>query len=203
VIDEFSDARRHFAIYFDRCQIVPFPESHRSFKEVIVFGHKRIRPASDEGASWESVQAPEGFVYHIPTGPGPKLFQKIEPTEPEFQRMLASSPLRAHLTKLPDVPLPSPPLALGIGHVALLLASGHLDGVVHPEGKPPHVVRGSSRKHEYISSVSETDNADGSTTKKTILSQRIDLVIRAVDLTGSIHTFAATDTEDEPIRRAA
>ena len=68
----------------------------------------------------------------------------------------ASSPLRSHLTTTPEVPLPSPPLALGIGHVALLLASGHLDGVVRAEGGPPHAVRGTARKREYVSDVTET-----------------------------------------------
>ncbi len=103
--------------------------------------------------------------------------------------MLAHSPLRSHLTTLPETPLPSPPLALGIGHVALLLASGHLDGVVHPEGKPPHVVRGTSRKSEFVSDVSETENDDGSTTKKTTISQRIELVVSTVDGTGRIQDF--------------
>jgi len=119
-----------------------------------------------------------------PPGTGPKVFQKIEPTEPELQRMLAQSPLRSHWTVPPDSFLPSPPLALGIGHVALLLASGHLDGVVHPDGKLPHVVRGTSRKREFVSDVTVTDNPDGSTTTKTTISERIELVVRTVDLTG-------------------
>jgi hypothetical protein len=111
--------------------------------------------------------------------------------------MLAQSPLRSHLTTPPDIPLPSPPLALGIGHVALLLASGHLDGVVQPEGKQPHVVRGTSRKREYVSEVTHTTNEDGTTTTKTTISERIDLVIRTVDLTGQIRTFMETDEKEE------
>ena len=197
VADEFSDVRRHFGIYYENCMIVPFPEEHRRFKEVIVFGHKRARPQVDKWTSngWDSVQAPQGFIYQIPGGPGPKVFQKIEPTETELQHMLARSPLRSHLTTLPEMPLPSPPLALGIGHVALLLASGHLDGVVHPEGKSPHVVRGTSRKSEFVSDVTETENDDGSTTKKTTISQRIELVVRTVDGTGRIQSFMETDAE--------
>ena len=84
-----SNTRQHFAIYYENCSIVAFPEEHRQFREVIVFGHKRLRPQADQLASpsWESVCAREGFVYRIPPGSGPKVFQKIEPTEPELQRM--------------------------------------------------------------------------------------------------------------------
>jgi len=198
VVDEYSDARRHFTIYFESCTIVPFPESHRPFKEVVVFGHKRTRPEVDRAAAgswkpWESVAAPSGFRYRMPAGSGPRIFQKVEPTESELQRMLAQSPLRSRLTAPPAMPLPSPPLTLGIGHVALLLASGHLDGVVHPEGQSPHVVRGSSRKRSYVSDVTEISNPDGSTTTRTTISERIDLVVRTVDLTGTIQTFAEAD----------
>src|SRR5207249_8985122 len=126
-------------------------------------------------------------------GTGPRVFQKVEPTEPELQRLLAGSPLRSHLTAPPAVPLPSPPLPLGIGHVALLLAGGHLDGMVHPEGQRPHVVRGTSRKRAYVSDVTETAEEDGSATKRTTISERIDLVVRTVDHTGRMQTFADTD----------
>jgi Uncharacterised methyltransferase family (DUF6094) len=201
VVDDYSDARRHFTTYFQNCKIVPFPKAHRPFKEVVVFGHKRTRLDSERTAetrrSWESVQAPEGFIFHIPAGTGPRVFEKVEPTEPELQRMLANSPLRSHRTAPREVALPSPPLALGIGHIALLLASGHLDGIVRPNGQPPHVVRGTSRKREFVSDVTETINEDGSTTTKTTLSQRIDLVVRTVDNTGAIRTFTDTDVKDD------
>ena len=194
VADEYTDVRRHFASHYEKCQIVPFPEKHRPFKEVIVFGHKRLKLLADERtSSWQAVQAPPGFIYQIPAGTGPRTFMKVEPTEPELQQMLARSPLRSHLAAPKATALPSPPLALGIGHVALLLASGHLDGVVQPDGKPPHVVRGTSRKREFVANVTDTENADGSTTTKTTLSERIELVVRTVDLTGQIRTFMDTE----------
>jgi hypothetical protein len=86
-------------------------------------------------------------------------------------------------------------LALGIGHVALLLASGHLDGLVQPAGQSPHVVRGTSRKREYTAGVTETENPDGSTTTKTTISERIELLVRTVDITGQIQTFIDTEAE--------
>jgi hypothetical protein len=192
VVEEYSDARCHFATSYEHCQIVPFPEPHRRFHEVIVFGHKLARPHLDEETSeeaWQHVLAPEGFVYQIPPGTDPCVFQKTEPTEPELQRLLEASPLHTHLTVAPAAPLPSPPLALGIGHIALLLASGHLDGVVQPEGRPPHVVRGTSRKRPYVADVTDTPNSDGSTTTKTTISERIELMVRTVDLSGRIRTF--------------
>lgn len=201
VADEYSDTRRHFTTYYENCRIVPFPEDCRPFKEVIVFGQKRIRPVVDphglRHVSWEAVQAPEDFVCAIPPGPGPRVFQKFEPTEPELQRMLAQSPLRTHWTVAPQPQLPSPPLALGVGHVALLLASGHLDGVVHPEGQLPHVVRGTSRKREYVADVTVTENPDGGTTTKTTIAERIELVVRTVDQRGEIRTFQETETQEE------
>jgi hypothetical protein len=199
VVGEYTDARRHFLTYYENCMIVPFPEQCRPFKEVIAFGHKRTRPRMDDDrhTSWASIQAPAGFIYDIPSGAGPRTFLKVEPTENELQQMLAHSPLRSHLAVPPKVGLPSPPLALGIGHVALLLASGHLDGVVHPEGQQPHVVRGTSRKREYVAEESETENDDGTVTKKTVIAEKIELVVRTVDQSGNIQTFMETDAKEE------
>jgi hypothetical protein len=188
VADEYSDVRDHFSVYYENCMMAPFPEDHRRFKEVIVFGHKRTRPEADR-SDWESVQAPKGFIYQIPSSPGPRIFRKIEPTEAELQRMLTGSLLRSHLTTPPTSRLPSPPLALGIGHVALLLASGHLDGIVQPEGNPPHVVRGTSRKREYVSEKTDSTNPDGSVSTRTTISEKIELIVRTVDATGRIQTF--------------
>jgi hypothetical protein len=200
VAAEYSDVRRHFTTYYEHCRIVPFPEGYRPFHEVVVFGHKRTRPQGEENGAlgrqaWEAVAAPTHFGYQLPSGNGPKVFQKVEPTEPELQRLLANSPLRTHLTMPPEAPLPSPPLALGLGHVALLLASGHLNGVVHPDGKSPHVVRGTARKHAFVADVTETDNADGSTTTRTTISERIELVVRTVDRTGRIQTYSEADAQ--------
>jgi hypothetical protein len=199
VVSEYTDARRHFQTFYENCMIVPFPKQCRPFKEVIVLAHKRTRPRMDDNGyiSWASIQAPAGFAYDIPPGPGPRTFLKVEPTENELRQMLAHSPLRAHLAAPAPVGLASPPLALGIGHVALLLASGHLDGVVHPEGQPPHVVRGTSRKREFVAEENETENDDGTVTRKTVISEKIELVVRTVDVAGNMQTFMETDAKEE------
>jgi hypothetical protein len=199
-VEEDAHVRQYFTRFYENITIMPFPKPHRPFNEVIVFGHKRFRPEADRNngwTAWESVQAPRDFCYQIPAGNGPRLFQKVEPTEPELRCMLAGSPLRSYLTSPPESPVPSPPLPLGTGHVALLLASGHLDGIVLPEGKAPHVVRGTSRKHSFVSDVTDTENSDGTTTTRTTISERIDLVIRTVDCTGHIRTLSEIDANDE------
>ena len=205
VVGEYTDVRRHFAAFYEHVTVVPFPAAHRPFREVIVFGHKRARAGVsdheiDESEAWEAVLAPPDFRYRIPQSTGPRVFEKVEPTESELQRMLAASPLRAHLRPNPDDPLPSPPLPLGTGHVALLLASGHLNGVVRPEGQPPHVVRGTARKRAFVSDVTEAENPDGSTTTRTTISERIELVIRTVDHAGRIRTFSDADEESAAAR---
>jgi hypothetical protein len=169
-----------------------------------VFGHERAKAIAEPSytLSWQSVEAPQDFIYHIRSGAGPRVFLKVEPPEPELRRMLANSPLRAHRTTPTTLGLPSPPLALGIGHVALLLASGHLDGVVEPEGRLPHVVRGTSRKREYVADVTETANEDGTTTTKTTIAEKIELVVRTVDLTGNIQTFHDAATAVEAVTAA-
>lgn len=200
VVGDFTTARKHFVRFYENITVVPFPKEHRPFNEVIVFGQKRTRPEADQFQNrnaWEFSQAPPGYRYQIPTSNGPRLFQKIQPTEAELERMLRGSSLRSHLTSPAVAPVPSPPLPLGIGHVALLLASGHLDGVVHPKGKLSHVVRGTSRKHSFVSDVTDAENQDGSTTTRTTISERIELVIRTVDRTGRIQTFTETDAKDE------
>src|SRR5262249_51333957 len=93
------------------------------------------------------------------------------------------------LASVPAGRAASPPLALGTGHVALLLASGHLDGVVSPEGERPHLVRGTSRKKEVVTSEEVTEDDKGRQTTKTVLTEKIELIVRAVDWTGTVRTF--------------
>src|SRR5205809_190974 len=78
VVEEYSNARRHFETYYQNCMIVPFPEDHRPYSEVVVFGSKLAKPHVDRWRtrSWESVEAPAGFVYQIPAGSGPRVFLK-------------------------------------------------------------------------------------------------------------------------------
>ena len=89
----------------------------------------------------------------------------------------------------PELPLPEPPLALGLGHRALLLAAGHLDGLVCPEGEPPHVVRGTCDKQKYLDRTEVDEKDDGSVTTRQIYSEKVSVTVRAVSTDGEIRTF--------------
>jgi predicted RNA methylase len=194
VIGAYTNARQQLRQWYERVTVLPFPEHCRDFNEVVVLAVKRSEPVQVSGyatGGWD--EAPEGHVYRIPAGDGPRVFRKVEPTEAEWRQLLAASPLRKHLAVSPPARVPSPPLALGSGHIALLLASGHLDGLVCPPGEGPHAVRGVSRKVEYVASETENEDEKGRVTRKTVKSERIQLVVRTVDATGALRTFADGD----------
>ena len=182
------ESRQLLMQWFEQISVVPFPASCRRFNEVIVFGRRRTRPASPWGLSWEAVIESEQ-VYDIPVGRNPSRFIKVELTEEELLEALRVSPLHRHLQPGAHSRLAEPPLSLGKGHIALLLASGHLDGVVQPEGEEPHVVRGTAKKTQFVDGVEQSENADGSVSTTTRLNERIVLTVRAVGVDGQIKTF--------------
>jgi hypothetical protein len=214
---EYRGVPEYLRQWYTNVSITPFPAEVRQYKEVVVLAVKRDKPyeaPNREGspyfggygygsnlAKWESIQAPEGFVYDLPPSAPPRVFAKREPTEPELQRALLASPLRQRWVANPAAAgrAPSPPLALGTGHVALLLASGYLDGVVTPPGEKPHLVRGTSRKKKYVAKVETTESEDGkSTTTKTVYAEKIELVVRVADLTGKLTTFSNGGGDEAP-----
>jgi hypothetical protein len=182
--------------WYTRLATLPFPAEYRNYDEVIVFGIKRSK--SIERHSEKAVEEGERLSlapdltlpYDIPPGQPPKRFEKIELTEPEIAAEFAASPLRRWMAPPPEPPLPQPPLPLATGHLALLLAAGHLDGVVRPAGEPPHVVRGTAHKVTYTASVEETENQDGSVTTRTITSEKILLTVRTAESDGTITTLS-------------
>ena len=114
----------------------------------------------------------------------PSRRRRTSATAPAGKRPPRLSEGRAHRVRTAAACWPNPrcgrtstvPAAvLGIGHAALLLASGHLDGVVQTAGRTPQLVRGTSRKRAFVSDVTDTANPDGSVTTRTTVSERIDL----------------------------
>jgi hypothetical protein len=188
VANPYSDVAYTLRQWYERIAIVPFPAHDRRFNEVMVFGVRRLSPVSPYGVEWAPMRA-EIAPYALPPGIRPRRWEKTEMTEFEVRRAFARSPLRRYLEPPTAPSLPQPPLALGVGHIALLLAAGNLDGVVRPDGEPPHVVRGTAEKAEYVSSVQEIENEDGSMTTKTTIAERIVLTVRAVGPDGEIRTF--------------
>jgi len=191
VVNRYEFAR-FFDTWFTNISIRPFPEEFRNYKEVVVLGMKRSKPEESNLWRWEDVFKKSGKgmeVYPLAPCIPPKDFKQTELTTSQIEEALKSSPLNRYLESPPETPLPEPPLPLSNGHIALLLASGTLDGIVRPPHDLPHVVRGTARKEQYLDEVQENENADGSTTVKSIYQEKIVLTIRAVDTTGELHTY--------------
>lgn len=128
-------------------------------------------------------------VYKLLPCIAPHSFKRIAFTDGELQEKLAEDHFDRLLMVPREVPVARPPLPLGRGHVAIMLAAGMLNGVVHSSAGS-HVVRGTSRKVEYVSDRVTTEDADtGSVTEKVTHSERIEMSIRAVDQSGVIKTF--------------
>lgn len=191
------DTRRSLLTWYDRIYTMPFPEEHRHFDEVIVLAVKRSQPANPDKRSYHDETGvinyrgwgrddllPEPYVISPGSGPQQR-FEKSQLTPREITDLLDSSPLRQLLETPAEPPLPSPPLELGTGHLALLLASGQLDGLVCPDGEPPHVVRGVVRKTEEVSDVT-TDETETSVRTTTTISERIEMYVRVVGVDGVI-----------------
>jgi len=166
-----------------------FPETHRKYREVVVFAVKLERSNPKiHSLDFPELAEPLG-VYRVPAGVHPRVFAKVELTEEDVSREIGRSPLVKHLTVVEEEPLPEPPLPLATGHVAMLLAAGHLDGIVRPDGEAPHVVRGTAKKMQYISSVEESETLDGSVVTTTIQSEKIVLTVRTIDQDGNLVTL--------------
>jgi hypothetical protein len=191
IIRQGSPSNCYLRERFDDVRWMPFPSHVRPYKEVVVFGVRRARSndLSYEQKWHEQIGPIRDEVYHVPAASAPRFWEKVELTPDEVGRALAASPLQKLLEPPKDVPLPRPPLPLGKGHIAMLLASGHLDGVVRPDGEEPHLVRGTAAKVQYLKEATEEERPDGSVTLKEVFAEKILLKVRAVDRTGTIKTF--------------
>lgn len=149
------------------------------------------RPARiwDDGENVLCETRPRQWV--IPSTWKPARFLKAGYTDEELLAAINNSPLNRLAMGTVEPAIKEPPLPLARGHVAMLLASGALDGLVEtPQGN--HVVRGVSSKTEvYNEEASETSMSDDGKTMKTkdVYSEKICLKVRAVDSSGTIYTF--------------
>jgi hypothetical protein len=179
------EIERFFNQHYEDARKMPLP-GERLYDEVLLVGKRRADPVE----VWESpTHCNVGdMIWSIPKAPGPRTFVKTGPTPAELQRLLARSPLNRIFDPPKEKPIGRPPLPLGKGHLALLLASGQLNGIVPSD--PPHVVRGSSQKEEYISETkSEENEKTGAVTTTTIKREKVVLIVRTVDATGEIQTL--------------
>lgn len=182
--------QRVFRSRYDLVSVVPFPPEHRPFDEVCIFARKRARYTDPDEVTWQDIRSLTPVTFDLPAGTVPPSFVKTSFTPDELLSAIRNSPLRRFLQHLPEVQMPRPPLELGVGHLALLLSSGHLDGLVEPPDEPPHVVRGVCRKVEFLKDVEATEDST-----KLIYSERIEMLVRTVDVTGRISTLGGEKKE--------
>jgi len=181
-----------FEEHFDRISAMPFPEAVRKYKETVILGCKRKQAAQvgygRHAWDWLEKRMEARFDYKLPPGERPRQFRKLEPTDTELARLVAQSPLRFHIERPANMAdyRPRPPMSPGIGHRAMLLASGHIDGLICPPNEPPHVIRGTAAKDTYVASCDTTEDDDGNVTSRTVISERPRLVIRVLDAEGTI-----------------
>jgi hypothetical protein len=195
VMREYQPIPMYLVEHYEQLAVLTFPEEHRPFNEVVVIGVKRKNhvPVGDD--AWECEVKHlllEGCTlkWAAPAkAASPRTFEKGGLTDEELREALALSPLW-NMTDLPEVRKTArPPLPLGRGHLALLLASGQLDGVVEPSGEPSHVVRGVALKVQCPPDVTEEVQENGAMKTTTVIRERIQLVVRAVGQDGIIRTF--------------
>lgn len=192
--DTMRDHRtqQYFRMRYDTVSVIRLPEEHRPFREVAIIGVKRKTWADLEKVGWLDVLCKTPVVYQIPGSGVPQTWEQTAYTPAQLREAINASPLRKLLTEPPKRTIPRPPLELGHGHIALLLASGQIDGIVCPDGEPPHVVRGVSRKTEYLKDVEVKEDGSGHTE---IYNERIEMLVRTVDVTGRIKTFGSNSQQ--------
>jgi hypothetical protein len=191
VADSYS-VQAFFDQHFERVSAMPFPESVRKYGETVILGAKRKQAKQDISnrcqRDWLKERIGTQVVYRLPAGQRPKVFRKSEPTDTELARLVAHSPLRFHIERPADSlsDRPRPPMSPGIGHRAMLLASGHIDGLICPPNEPPHVIRGTATKDQYVASCNESEDEKGCVITKTVISEKPRLVIRVLGADGTI-----------------
>lgn len=187
MIAERPGFRGILKLYAKDFSVVPFPAEVRHHKEVFVLA-TRIEGFRAGDPSWRDLCVPYGWKYALPpaSGPGAR-FKKTGLTDEELAEHMAASPLLKEFSAPPEFQLPRPPLALGKGHLALLLAAGHLDGLVSVNGSS-HVVRGTARKVEEVTDEEVTESGSKTITK-TVYTEKIKLSIRAVWSDGVIRNL--------------
>jgi hypothetical protein len=188
-----SDATaKFFEEHFSQISAMPFPADVRRFGETVVLGYKRKQPRTVTSGEcpydWLERRMDSHVIYRLPAGVRPKVFRKTEPTDTELVRLVTKSPLRFHIERPASRAdyRPRPPMSPGIGHRAMLLASGHIDGLICPPNELPHVIRGTAAKDEYVASCNESEDEDGNVTTRTVISEKPRLVIRVLDSRGTI-----------------
>jgi clan AA aspartic protease (TIGR02281 family) len=144
-------------------------------------------------------------VWDVPPNWRPSKFQKANYLPEELIAALADSDNEALYRAATEPTIAEAPLPLAEGHVALLVASGALDGLIEVPERPElnHVMRGISRKVEYPNEEAGKCvlSEDGNSMRVTeVFSEQMDTTIRAVDKTFKIFTFELKPIKSDKTR---
>jgi hypothetical protein len=168
--------------YFDRLRCAPFPFETK-FQEHLIFGVRRKFEARADYNLFDDTYCCKSVDLIPPysaTDGGCVRVEKRFYTAQEIEQAIRGS-MADEILKLNHAEAARelvPPMRLSKGHIALLLASGMLDGVVEPPGEKPHVVRGSTRKIVTEQTVKEEKKV------KVHKTEQIKLTIKIADENG-------------------
>ena len=126
-------------------------------------------------------------IYEIPAGKDTPLFRSTEINPEELKQEIAASPLWEKIQEkngVSEVDKPTP-LPLGKGHLALLLASGRLNGL-QGEGENQHLVRGKVIK--TFTTISQSTDENG--VEEEIVRESFRVQIKLMDKDGDIRLLA-------------
>ncbi len=137
---------------------------------VAVMGARKARLRADvraERAVFDALENPpdprasESGRYRVPAAERGIRVVPAVPAEDEARALLGASPLWRLFRRGTRRGLARPPVPLHPGHIALLLAAGHLDGAVG-EGEEAHLVRGSVEQVSWpVDPVAFGDEGEG------------------------------------------
>ena len=133
-------------------------------------------------------------IWDIPPSWRPSRFAKGDYLEDELIEAILASDNNKLFRAESEPDIAEAPLPLAEGHVALLVASGALDGLIEVPGRPElaHVMRGISRKVEQPNEEASKAvlSEDGRSMRVTeVYSETMDTRIRCVDRSFTIFTF--------------
>lgn len=145
------------------------------------------------------------WVWDVPPAWKPSRFNKADYLPEELNAAIMESPNNDLYRASIEPPIQESPLPLERGHVALLVTSGALDGLIEVPDHPAlnHVMRGISRKVEYPNEEASkcVISEDGNSMRVTeVYSEQMDTKIRAVDKTFGIFTFGLEPSKSSKSR---
>ncbi len=173
-------------------------KEYDAFRQIIIMGTRKRRNSLDDSVcnflkavplrKLPEIPVSQAKYYFLPHGKDVGLFKSTEIDVKELEQEVRLSPLwNLYLDRISiqEHRITSPPLPLHKGHIALLLASGKLDGVVG-EGTDRHLVRGAVEK---VATKTE-EAADDSTIIRE--KERFRVSIKILTLSGEIRVLTQT-----------